>query len=503
MTYKSINPKKVFTKEEFISTFKPEFFNDESAQITYFDYVINNKSKFSKQLPIQVFIDFVTQNNISNTVQATDDNKATNLNDASNKQQILYFFKNLDIKTSSAGTFFEKIDIKNINQYGYINIEHISSHLRMKYKSDEIFVSNFCQYFKTSINTLVDLQKMHGFIMVNCENASLVGDITTIVDILKNTIRNNYPNKTVKDAILNIYNLKLTQLFTLQDTCNYIRAIFNNISVFECISLFNELVNSEENIFKDERKFSFDFFLKYFKLDSEFEPMEEEKKMRKIDPYLIQSLQKLSNYLITQTDSLALFNKLDTDNSGVLSREEFLKFLNNLDLDINDSQKILILKYADTNNDDQINYIEFLELIGDIGLTSSPRTGLKTPKVNPVITNNSNKTLKESKVIKENEKQQSKKDMIISKKASKIRKNIQEQLKLNYNQLKENYENNLLIDNKNPFENINFILQEELYKKFYDDKNMIKELEVFSQEELPPFVIPQSDFFVYLQLKGN
>jgi len=483
LIYKNLSLKQSLKREEFIQIFKEEFFNDESAQIQYFEFLKETTGKFAKLLLIQTFVDFITQNSKTNVGvikgRKTDLDTNQKLNNYDVEQQMLAFFRNIEKKTT-AGTFFRHFEVKNINQYGFINSEHVNIVLSDKYKLEENFINNFCQFFKTNIYTLVDLLKIHEFIQNNCEKShTSSGEIISFIE-------DSISNLKSKDLLLLLdkYNLKSSQVFSLQDTCNYFNVLFN-IEIYDSFTLFKDLISLEDNPLHEDLKFTVDYFLSHYHLYDKFDPIKENAVVpSKMDPFLKQTLDKLFNFLISQTDSLSLFNKLDTDKSGSLSREEFLNFLNSIKLDINDSQKLLVLEYADKNHDDQIDYIEFLEL------------AMKNPKID--TPKQITKLSKESKETKETKEKSGKSSP--SKKPNKIR----DRLKLNYNLLKENYDYNLKIVNpKNTFENNNFALQEDLYLRFYDDNNMITELESFAKESsLPAYVIPQDEFFSYLNKKN-
>jgi len=123
------------------------------------------------------------------------------------------------------------------------------------------------------------------------------------------------------------------------------------------------MLSSNTNSLKDEGKFNLDSFFCHHCL---YEVVKQTKKSEqiRIDGYMKLTLKSLSEYLEREKDSLKLFKSFDINHDGVLSKEEFLNILNNLkDLQLNDYQKIGIIKIADKSKDDNINYPEFLEFL--------------------------------------------------------------------------------------------------------------------------------------------
>jgi Ca2+-binding EF-hand superfamily protein len=126
------------------------------------------------------------------------------------------------------------------------------------------------------------------------------------------------------------------------------------------------MIGSSINTLKDEGKFNLDAVFHQYGI---YDILKQERKVEqiRIDGYLKITLKTLSNYMEREKDSMKMFKAYDSNHDGVLNNEEFLAILNSFkDLELNDYQKIAIIKIADKNKDDNINYTEFLEFLKTI-----------------------------------------------------------------------------------------------------------------------------------------
>ncbi len=133
---------------------------------------------------------------------------------------------------------------------------------------------------------------------------------------------------------------------------------------FENFVLFIDSAKSEENPLKDSFKITIDLLFQRLNLYQFFteDIKEKEEVVGQLDNYTKGVIESFKEALTK--NPMDIFKEYDLNKNGTLSSDELFQCIDTLAGDqLNDSQKLLVLQVADKNNDDNINYSEFVNFL--------------------------------------------------------------------------------------------------------------------------------------------
>jgi Ca2+-binding EF-hand superfamily protein len=473
LNYKGLAANKYITKDQFEKVFRDECLNDDGISHNLFEFLKEKKGANSNLLFIQNYVDYLTGlnnsqlNNLSKGKKLSEEEAEDYL-----KTTIIRLERDDSVKLSD---IFEKIEIKYANSYGKINSDFIKQILRDIYNLDNFTIDVFVSYF-CKLLSLFDLIKLVEFIQLNSEKSKI-----SIVSILQK-IKKKIPKDKSSINFFKMININPHRPLSLNETCQLLSPIFD-LSTYESILLFKQIVSEESNSLKDDYKINMDFLLQYFSLYKLFLKEERAVQNKKLDPKIMNALIKLVSYLDSQPNKMQIFKKFDKDGNGILNRIEFLDMLKSCkEAGLNDSQMILILNFADKNGDDCINFIEFIEFINSI------QNGQEINE-NRIVTEYQEEEIKLKDNPKINEKLKS---------PEKSPNSIQ--TKVDQLKLKENYEfnmSNINIEKETPLNIVLFSIQEDLYMKLGKKDSLENQFIILDKNNSE--TISKDNFFSILQ----
>jgi Ca2+-binding EF-hand superfamily protein len=381
LKFKGLMNNKYITYQKFIELYKQdECCNDNYIAHTLFETIKDKSGKFANQMLMQNFIDYIVGFITSN---GSEDACIDDLNDVELSESVNEIISAKEMEGKLVRELFDNINLRQVNNFGKINSEYLNGVLKERYGFTErelkILNRHFC-----AIYTLFDLIKLLEYLLSNGNRNNQISK-----EGLTKKMSAKIPKNTLVNDFCNKFNIQIHNTIGLVELCNFLKPIFAT-SHFENFYIFTYLIKSENNVIKDEFKITFDYFLQEFNLYPCFKIIPKE---IKIDGNTMLVLKKFCDYLEKQPSKIDIFRKFDTNKNGILSRDEFLNLLRSCkDLSLNDSQKILVLNYADKNNDDNINYVEFLCLLNDLKNYQPEQQAPSKPK--STMSNNNVKTTK-------------------------------------------------------------------------------------------------------------
>lgn len=382
LNFKNLTIKSFLTYQEFKIKFSQEFFKEENLTFAIFEKLKERKGKYANSLNIQVFIDYLAyqikanKDNLylpedaSNSNADRIDNNNASTGDKGSEDLDLHIFNLIKTSEDFIEIFLEHIDFREASNLGKICFENVTKNLKENFPNN--FISPDIKLFLNRFSTVdkkFDLIKFTEWYETKFHKFSFE-------EITRKAQENIPCNVTVKLFFQRV-NLKPYAYLTLQDFSVYFSALFK-LSKYEALYTFVMLLNSENNPCSNEYKVSFDLFLHEFKLANSFKSDSADipeaqanlqGKKKRLDKFVVLTLFKFANFLENFKSKIDLFKSFDADSDGVLTREEFKKLLEkcaNSGVSLNQMQIASILNLADSNGDELINYIEFIEFINEI-----------------------------------------------------------------------------------------------------------------------------------------
>ncbi len=301
--------------------------------------------------------------------------------------------KNFDIlsvinrieKSCHLKSLYEYLDPTSVNMNGKVSCQIVKEILigKMGCKQEETYY--LIEHF-SSLNILFDLLEFSDFLQIN--SAISVQEIEII-------------NSKIKDAVMKVssvssalflkkYNLDQFHLITLPEILVILPSVFK-ITKYETIVIFLDTLRNPLNNLR-KMMLSLDLI---FQINGIYDLFPSPAKKIKLDGYIKQTLKKLYEFMGKSGNIDDFFQLYDKDKNGVLSREEFLYFLTHYDehLKLTDSEKIMIIKIADINNDCSVNFPEFVKFLDLIKNEFPPSDRALNPESSSITKNQISKTV--------------------------------------------------------------------------------------------------------------
>ena len=416
------------TKKTLYSKFMFAFANDKFLFETFYTIFKEKKGQNEGNINLQNLSKFIKMNNIESRDLLL---KPSNINESieSKENPSINIRSILIKKNTKIRSIIEKINVRGskLKKDGTIKEDYIKILLSTKFNFNEDEIEDFLNYFRKEENRF-DLFKLFNFDPnhINQRNFIMIEEIIPKI------------KESIEKSSFKSYKLYIKNIFDSENEFFDIVELYEHFSKLYLLNLFECLICLNNNDYLLISKFFNENGLK------EFFPQKE------IDSSLKLAVHKLNEYFSKNKDKLKIFKNYDLDKNGVLSRDEFITALNSCkDLNLNDAQKISLLKIADKNKDGKIQANEFLNFIKNINLMDK------------------NEIKEEEKSNVNNLPNIMKNNMI--KNSSYLPKIIQDN-----NLIKESLLHNkkCLIKNKNDFLNYIIILQEDLIKNFNNSESI-------------------------------
>ena len=346
--------------QEFSKVVSEDVFNDENLTKKYYEKL---KDKTSEKISFQLFTDLIKQLSYDNINLNSDLAFNSNTLEKDNSANIKDILTAVENKKMSFINIFEVIEVKDLNASGKISTSIIRSILKENYKIDDEEIEQVCLYF-SKLNTLFDLNKLTSFIQKN-----LTISVVKLEDIrakFKTAVKKSDIKKY--EQFLLKFNLKPKEAYNLIDVLNLFVPIFK-ITRYECFVLYNFMIRLETNPDKNNNIFTIDllfneFWLKkYFTETAKDKEQPKDEKENKTKDLLL----KLYDYVTKHPNINELYYQYDRAKKGYLFGNDFLDFIGMLtNKTFDDKEKKIVLKYADKNKDDIVDYKEFLAFLKEI-----------------------------------------------------------------------------------------------------------------------------------------
>ena len=477
----------ILKEGEFYEKFKDDFFKDVVLAKRFADHLKQKEGKNSGSIYLQNFIDLLS---ISNSAYVSPFQEF----DSNNDKEFLPLVHKIE-SAIPLKILFEFIEPKSITQYGKISYQKLIEILKIKFNISEKDRKNFLNKFST-LNLLYDIFELASFL----QNYSLksIEELDNITSKMRTVILKS--NTLVIETFFNKFNVNQFKPCKISEILVILPSIFK-ISIYETLLVFLDIVNNPMNILNN-MCISLDLIFQLYGFYELF-PSAIKKNIIKIDSYLKQTLKKLYDCLSVEEDISIKFKKYDLDNDSVLTREELMNLLDSFDKDwkFSDSQKIMVIKLADSNNDNAINFPEFIKFMNilksdfaEIDKINNINTTNKHPNnINKLKTNNvANKELNEnntpnlSVLIKKNE-------LIFEKKAN---------FEINAKTIIDNFTYNS--ENLINFENdLAYLFLYKIQKKMIRDENLGLKIieELNKKDDFGTRIVPFSNLIEIIEQK--
>lgn len=440
LLYKNINLNTYMNYNEFTQSFQDEFFNNQSLLMEVYNKLKEYKGKNQNKVSIDLFIELIFSNY---KIEALNDDEKGELKTSQEEKIIQILVENYNlidflinnIITKSINSngkinynqFYNLIsitnnsnnNIKHMNNYENLD-EDCSKEVKLISEFKFLQINSFLSYFSFFNGILFDLFKFLEFlylelILPNKINSDYKHNFN--INQIKEKSKSSFLIKFGIDNKLKFtlsdfekkYNLNIFSSLSIGDFLNISSSLFIDLSLFERLFLF--YYSFSYSCFKENSNMICSFkinlytifeFIILIPLFEKNQILEEKKK--KLSGNILRYLTILSTRLINEKRKKHLFDKFDSNGNGILSREEFFSFLKEyLFNELNDSQLLEIVNFADMNKDDCIDYKEFIEFL--IGITEKEeKNGHSKMKSDLKIISNMNLLLmfKEEGIFKSN-----------------------------------------------------------------------------------------------------
>lgn len=364
LNYKGIIGNKYINKNNFDILFKKEeCFGDDDLAYILFEFLKEKTSNNANLMYIQNYIDYL-RNLSSSEEEESEVNEAMEEIDVVECENIIK--ESIETYEKNGGcfpNFFDEIQYeKQVNSFGKIHWEYTKKVLLENFSFDDLTLTAYKKYF-CRLTNLFDLFKLATICSKYTKYKLVDEEIRKKLEI---KISNNKSEK----EFFGYLNIPPEIGNTVSKFVIYCKSIFE-LNAYESILIFIEMMDLEENPHHQKLKVSFDFMIKYFKLQNCFtETINEENEKEIKDPLLDLAIERFAVFLQRKKDIKNLFQEYDLDNDGFLERDEFYQLLIDTKIpNLNDDLKLKIANKVDADNDGNIDYEELIDFMTNYEIT--------------------------------------------------------------------------------------------------------------------------------------
>jgi len=396
LTSKKLDEKRNLELLEFTKLFKSDFLDDEELVKKTFNAKKETVGTNKNKILMKKFIELLLES--SELIDSDQTNSKSlnkvNLTKEEIKNKVDKLIKELELSNKTLISVFNaNFNEKIINATGNCQIEVMKKILNDNYKLDYEVLMSLVNYFGNINDNLFNICKLVEYLQQNSTNRV---DVMDIISKIETKIKKSKIYKCNK--FCEKYNLNALKAYSLIEIVMLFPAVFQT-TLYETYVIFIEIAKDENNSLSDDYKINLDFLFQKYDIYKLFkDDIKAEAKEGQLDDYTKGIVNTFKSTLTAKP--MEVFKKYDKNKNGTLSAEEMLSCISDLvGNKLNDSQKLMILKVADKNNDDNVNYFEFVNFLNSDFSVKNANINVKNVSTNVKDTNT--KDSKDTKVVAE------------------------------------------------------------------------------------------------------